>query len=455
MSLPRYTRYRDSGVEWLGRVPEHWRVLNLGKVTADKCDGPFGSGLKSEHYTNEGIRVIRLQNIRNGGFDDTDSAFIGEAYYREELKGHDVQRGDLLIAGLGDERNTVGRACVAPNGIEPAMVKADCFRLRLFRDMALPGFIAAQLTAGASADAGVLSSGSTRSRIPLSVMVSRKLALPPIDEQSGITAFLDHEIGKIAALIEQQQRLIELLKEKRQAVISHAVTKGLNPDASMKDSGIQWLGEVPTHWFVSRLKNCCSEIVDCKNRTPDEHPEGEFLVVRTTCVRNGSFDRDGGYLTDDKSFIEWTQKGKPEVGDVLFTREAPTGEACLVPSDLAFCLGQRMMYLRPDRQKLVSEYLLHSIYGPLIRDRIDSKSKGSTVGHLRVGEVGELPILLPTLKEQHDISDFLDRELSKYSDLTSEANCAIDLLQERRTALISAAVTGKIDVRGLVEECVA
>src|SRR5438552_2778431 len=169
MSFPTYPKYKRSGVEWIGKIPEHWRVLSLGRVTLDRCDGPFGSGLKSEHYTDSGVRVIRLQNIRADGFDDSDEAFINADYYRNELNGHDVVKGDVLIAGLGDDNNTVGRACVAPDGIEPAMVKADCFRFRLNLDQAIPEFVATQLTAGAAADAGMLSSGSTRSRIPLSV----------------------------------------------------------------------------------------------------------------------------------------------------------------------------------------------------------------------------------------------------------------------------------------------
>ena len=116
-----YQAYKDSGVEWLGDVPSHWECLALARVSISRCDGPFGSGLKSEHYSNEGVRVVRLQNIGWAGFSDSDQAYIDEAYARE-LGDHSVYSGDLLIAGLGDEGHPVGRACVAPAGIEPAMV---------------------------------------------------------------------------------------------------------------------------------------------------------------------------------------------------------------------------------------------------------------------------------------------------------------------------------------------
>ena len=215
---------KPSGIEWLGDVPAHWRVMPLGRVTLSRCDGPFGSGLKSEHYTDSGVRVIRLQNIRRDGFDDSGEAFIDADYYARELSGHDVVCGDVLIAGLGDDKNTVGRACVAPAGIEPAMVKADCFRYRLDTKQVLPEFVATELSASSAADAGMMSSGSTRSRIPLSVMATRKLAIPPIGEQKQIVDFLRAESLRFVTLTAEAQRAIDLLQERRIAVISAAVT---------------------------------------------------------------------------------------------------------------------------------------------------------------------------------------------------------------------------------------
>lgn len=215
---------KDSGIEWLGEVPAHWVILSLGRVTIDKCDGPFGSGLKSEHYVDDGVRVIRLQNIRAGEFYGVDCAYIDEDYFKISLSGHGVVSGDVLIAGLGDDRNIVGRSCVAPIDIEPAMVKADCFRFRLNNGRALSDFVSIQLTAGSPADAGTMSSGSTRSRIPLSIMATRKLALPSLSEQAEIVAFLQAETAKLDTLTTEAHRAIDLLKEHRSALISAAVT---------------------------------------------------------------------------------------------------------------------------------------------------------------------------------------------------------------------------------------
>ncbi len=215
---------KDSGVEWLGEVPEHWVILSLGKITLDKCDGPFGSGLKSEHYRDCGIQVIRLQNIKINGFSIGEPVYIDELYYRNNLSDHDVLAGDLLIAGLGDPRNPVGRACIAPDDIVPSMVKADCFRFRLNCEKVIPEFIAQQLSTSAWADAGMLSTGSTRARIPLSLMATRKVAICPADEQQQIlehTKLLSEQYG---TLEKEATDAIKLMQERRTALISAAVT---------------------------------------------------------------------------------------------------------------------------------------------------------------------------------------------------------------------------------------
>jgi type I restriction enzyme S subunit len=234
--LDQHPRLKSSGIEWLGDVPEHWGVLALSRVTVSRCDGPFGSGLKSEHYTeDEGVRVVRLQNIRFAAFDDSDVAFISPDYYRE-LGDHDVLVGDVLIAGLGDQNNPVGRACVAPVGLGPAMVKADCFRFRLDPARVLPTYVALHLSAMAYALAGALATGTTRARMNLSGTAARIIALPPLPEQAGIIKFLDGETVMIDGMVAKIETAIDRLLEYRSALITAAVTgkidvRGTSPSA--------------------------------------------------------------------------------------------------------------------------------------------------------------------------------------------------------------------------------
>lgn len=214
---------RPSGVAWLGEVPAHWQVMKLSRVVEARCDGPFGSGLKSEHYVDQGVRVVRLQNIGNAEFLNGDAAFIDPEHYRE-LGDHDVLPGDLLIAGLGDNNTPVGRACVAPEGLGPAMVKADCFRYRLDTQMAHAPFIAYQLSISAWLLRGALASGVTRARMNLSATSDRVLAFPPIDEQKAIAIELDSERQRADSVKRKVHEAIERLTEHRSALITAAVT---------------------------------------------------------------------------------------------------------------------------------------------------------------------------------------------------------------------------------------
>jgi type I restriction enzyme S subunit len=220
-------RLKPSGVEWLGDVPEHWVVMPLRRVTVSRCDGPFGSGLKSLHYTDQGIRVVRLQNIGHAEFKDRDAAFISPSHYAI-LGDHTVEAGDLLIAGLGDERHPAGRACVAPSFIIPAMVKADCFRFRLCRQRLDPEFAALHLTATAVNASTFLSTGATRQRINLQAMASRTVAVPSMQEQLAIVQHITNETSASRLAISNAQRAISLLREYRTRLIADVVTGKLD-----------------------------------------------------------------------------------------------------------------------------------------------------------------------------------------------------------------------------------
>jgi type I restriction enzyme S subunit len=254
---------------------------------------------------------------------------------------------------------------------------------------------------------------------------------------------------RIRRYIRAKQKLIKLLEEQKQVIIHRAVTHSLEPNVRLKPSGVEWLGDVRQHWEVRRAKAVCSAIIDCKNRTPEAVDDGEYLVVRTTCIRNSQFDPNGGYKTDEKNYRAWTARGAPRAGDVFFTREAPTGEACLVPERDDLCMGQRMMYFRPDPELLDPQFLLLNIYGPLTRTYVDLATNGSTVGHLRLGQVYALPILWCPLEEQQAVIKHVDQATQHIDRTRAAAQREIALLREYRTRLIADIVTGKLDVRGV------
>jgi type I restriction enzyme S subunit len=296
-------------------------------------------------------------------------------------------------------------------------------------------------------------------RVPPEFAKDFRVPLPSLSEQRDIARFLDAKTAQIDMLLARKRQLIDKLKEERSALISRTVTRGLPaavakakgvpPNPKTRDSGVEWLGDIPAHWRPMRAKHLCSAIVDCKNRTPEYFDDGEYLVARTTDVRDGAISFETMYRTDEENFREWTARGAPSRQDVLFTREAPAGEAALFDGSRPMCLGQRMMYFRTNPTLLNPRFLVNWVYGSAARGYIASLSGGSTVTHLRVGQVLDFPIATPPIAEQVAIADFLGERTLELDALTSTALQVIERLIEYRQALIAAAVTGKVDVRDL------
>ena len=218
---------KASGIPWLGDIPRHWNISPLGRLCLSRCDGPFGSGLKSKHYVDSGVLVVRLQNIGSGEFKNGTPAYIDPKHYAT-LGDHGVNAGDLLVAGLGDEKIPAGRACVAPIGIEPAMVKADCFRFRIRSAVVDSRFLALHLSSTAMVATACLSSGATRLRINLSSTSARAVALPPLAEQNKLVLYISTSTSPLNTVISRTEREIALMQEYRTRLTADIVTGKLD-----------------------------------------------------------------------------------------------------------------------------------------------------------------------------------------------------------------------------------
>ena len=273
-----------------------------------------------------------------------------------------------------------------------------------------------------------------------------ELLLPSYTEQTQIANFLDHETAKIDTLIEKQRRLIELLKEKRQAVISHAVTKGLNPDTPMRDSGVEWLGEVPEGWEVTRLKYECEEIVDCPHSTTPEYDvDGEYPAIRTADISAGYLNINDARKVSLRVYNERNQRLVPRDGDIIYSREGERfGIGALVPAGSQVCLGQRVMLFRA---KSTPEFLMWAINSNAAYKQAQQDVIGSTSPHVNVATIKDFFMAWPPKEEREIIANHINTTTRKIGYIIKVASRKIELLKERRTALISATVTGKIDVR--------
>ncbi len=270
---------------------------------------------------------------------------------------------------------------------------------------------------------------------------------PSHDEQRTIAAFLDRETAKIDALIEKKKRLIDLLQEKRAALITQAVTKGFDPNVPMKDSGIEWLGQIPAHWEVKPLTKYTVERSDYRGKTPEKVISGVFLVTARN-VRMGLIDYDCSqeFIARDE-YDKIMRRGLPNKGDILFTTEAPLGNVAIIDrEDIA--LAQRIIRFRMNAKHFDSRFTLYAMMSGFFQAQLISLSTGSTAEGIKASKLPMLRLCAPPcLVEQSGIVSYLDRETSKIDMLVAKISKAIDRLKEYRTALIFAAVTGKIDVR--------
>jgi type I restriction enzyme S subunit len=290
----------------------------------------------------------------------------------------------------------------------------------------------------------------TQQNIGMGVIESLACTVPPIDEQMAIAAFLDRETLKVDGLVAEQRRLMELLKEKRQAVISHAVTKGLNPHAPMKPSGIEWLGDVPAVWevlpvkFLARIGNGSTPNRD----TAGYWEEGDYPWLNSSVVNQEQITEAEEFVTSLALKQCHLPKITPPAVLIGITGQGRTrGMASILMFEAT--INQHMAFLMPYANQAKASFLRRMFDNAYLFLRSDSDGGGSTKGAITCAQIANLKIPLPPLSEQIAIVAFIETELAKFNTLTAEAQRAIDLLQERRTALISAAVTGQIDVRPL------
>ncbi len=422
MSFPRYESYVDSGLEWLGSVPSHWAVKRLGHFFEERREKVSDKDFAPLSVTMKGI-VPRLETAaKTQDGDNRKKVLEGDFVInsRSDRKGS---------SGVAPQDGSVSLICIVarPKGIEPYfshhLLRSVSFQEEFYRY-------------GKGIVADLWSTG-------YSEMKNIVIPVPPSPEQQKIAAFLDHETAKIDVLIAEQKRLIELLKEKRQAVIFHAVTKGLNPNAPMKDSGVEWLGEVPAHWECMSYRYATRILRGKFGHRPRNDPalyDGDYPFIQT-----GDIARASKYISKFKQTLN--EKGAAvsasfPAGTLVMAIAANIGDTAILGFE-AYA-PDSVVGFRP-RSDINLEYLRYSLDSSI--QELEKTSTQSTQANLNIDRVGAVKAVFPPEIEQVDIVNYLDGVCSQFADLIRESEDSIKLMTERRSALISAAVTGKIDVR--------
>ena len=427
MSFPRYERYRESGVAWLGEVPEHWEVQRLGRLLFANDGGAWG---EDPDGVDDTVVLRSTEQTEDGHWklDDPSARKLRPAERATTV----LREDDLLITKSSGSALHIGKTTIVDAAVAAMGAGFSNFmqRLRPRPDVLLPRLAWYLLNASESRVQFDLLSNSTSglANINTAILNGLVLVVGEPSEQQAIAAFLDRETAKIDALIEEQRRLIALLKEKRQAVISHAVTKGVKPGVSMQKTGLPWLRSVPAHWSVipvwllfSLGRGRVISHEDIADRAGD-YPVFSSQTERDGCMGSiGTFDFDGDYLT-------WTTDGAN--AGTVFRRSGKFNCTNVCGTLLAKGKGLELEFAKHAIQAATSYF---------VRQDINPKLMNNVMAGIRIA--------VPPTAEQRSLVDAIDKVVIADLRVLHACEGAISLLQERRSALISAAVTGKIDVR--------
>jgi type I restriction enzyme S subunit len=444
MSFPRYPKYKDSGVEWLGEVPEHWRTERLKR----RCE-VFPSNVDKKSI--EGQSPVLLCNYTDVYYNDVIAAgmdFMPATATEEQIAKFTLRGGDTIITKDSETADDIAVAAYVPNDLDGVICGYHLSMIRP-RDGIAGAFVKRLFDSNyARSSFAVRANGLTRVGLPQYAIDNIVMPFPPLAEQHAIATFLDRETAKIDALIAEQQRLIELLQEKRQAVISHAVTKGLNPDAPMKDSGIEWLGEVPEHWTLpplyARYEQVLGKMLDQSKQTG----QNPMPYLRNVDVQWDSINTIELPQIDIGS--DEVERFSVRDGDVLVCEGGEVGRTAIwAGENNTFAFQKAIHRLRPLNKDECTRYFFYIMRFAAGLEVFVANCNPNTIPHLTGEQLRKYRFPKPSLEEQILISAYLDEESARFDKLINEARNAIALLQERRSALISAAVTGQIDVRGL------
>ncbi len=406
MKYKKYSSYKDSGIEWLGEIPCDWNLVKLKYLVSITTGNKDTENKEQDGKYPFFVRSKNVERINSYSYD-------GEA---------------ILTAGDGD----IGKIFHYINGKFDYHQRVYMFYK--FKNI-LVKFIYFYLQENLHKEVIKLSAKTTVDSLRLPMLQDFIISVPAVQEQQQIANFLDKATAKIDTLIEKQTKQIGLLKEKRQAVISHAVTKGINPNVPMKDSGVEWLGEIPEHWEAKKLKFVL-KLLNKKEKISNQ------IIIALENIESWSgkyIESESNYQGDDVAFC---------VGDILFGKLRPYLAKVFLCSFDGIAFGDLLAY-RPTKD-YASKYGFYSLISEDFIKIVDSSTYGTKMPRASSEFLSEMRLTVPPLKEQQQIVNYLDEKTLKIDTLIEKSKKSIELLKEKRTALISAAVTGKIDVRELV-----
>ncbi len=446
--MKAYPSYKDSGAGWLGEIPSHWIASKI-KYLCYVSDGNHGEEYPEEtDFTDElnGVPFIRVTEFDGWSITKKGILYITKEKNNSMRKGG-LQENDILFVNRG----SIGKVALVSKEFVGANLNSQIAYFRTQSPNAHYKYLLYFVVSGTFQNmVSSLIHGGALVQLPLKRIIGLEVACPPLSEQQAIADFLDRKTAQIDTLIEKKQRQIDLLQEQRTALINHAVTKGLNPDVRMKDSGVEWLGEIPSHWIMSRLKFVCSLLKDGSHIPPSRHDKGIPLLSVRNIVDGKFINLPDDSLISIEDFKILTKPFEVLENDVLLAIVGATlGKVAIVEKMPPFFIQRSLAIFRPKSEVYLFKFLYYFFRSSNFQSRLWSSVGFSAQPGIYLGTLGNIHCPIPPIEELKQMVSFIETEEKIIADTIYKVRSQIDLLHEYRTALISEAVTGKIDVRNL------
>ena len=430
--MERYDSYKDSGVEWIGEIPNHWSKIKLS-MTINTTQGIQVDVPKQRYIKEEGYeRFLRISDYTNPNIEHR---FVNVP----NLINYMVNEDDIVMFRYGESGKVVKglKGVICNNVFSISSKKHEMSNNYLFEVFSSNDFY--ELLKSSS-------NNPTLSQVSHSQIKEQKVPFPPLSEQQQIVSFLDTKTSLIDSLIEKTQRKIELLKEKRTSIINEVVTKGLNPNVEMKNSGVEWIGEIPSHYQMISIKFLVTTPVsDGPHETPKFIDEGgiPFLSVEGVVGNKIDFEKVRGYISEELH-EQYSKKCKPIRNDVLLVKSgSTTGKSTIVETDLEFNIWSPLCVIRSNTNKIIPRFTFQTFQSGYFRLLIENNWSYGTQPNIGMGVIENLRIVVPPIPEQQQIVEYLDEQTGLIEKIISIEVKRIELLKEYRQSLISEVVTGK------------
>lgn len=417
--MEKYDEYKDSGVEWIGEIPNNWNTIAL-KRTTNNDDKTFidGDWIESKVITDNGIRYLTTGNIGPCVFKEQGNGFITEKTFKE-LNCTEVYPGDLLISRLNEP---IGRCCIVPDLGNRIVTAVDNVIYRPHKEYNLRYMMYQMNCTPYTENANMIARGSTMHRISRGMLGSFKVCIPPHFEQQAIANYLDIQCTKIDKVIAAQEKRVKLLEELKQTIITRAVTRGVDPDVKLKDSGVEWIGNIPTDWKVIRMRYLCDMVTGDKDTIMREE-NGEYPFY----VRSPKVERINTYSFDGEA--------------VLMAGDGVGAGKVIHYATGKFDFHQRV-YNFHHFKNITGKYLYYYLMSNF-KYKIEEGGAKNTVDSVRLPWLKDFQICVPTIKEQNLIISHIEKQSSRINSAVSRVVHQIDLLKEYKQSLITEVVTGK------------